>query len=60
MEDIGADGMMVLKGSFKRAEDCVMDLFGSGQRPVAGYCKYNNKPLSFIKGAEFLEKISNY
>ena len=54
MEHTHGDGM-ILKGSFKRTEECGMDPFDSGHRPVAGYCKH-----SFIRGAEFLEKMSIY
>jgi hypothetical protein len=57
---MGADGMTILKGSFTRTEECGMDPFGPGQRPVSGYCKYNNKLWGFIKGGEFLVKIRKY
>lgn len=32
LEDTGGDGM-ILKGSFKRMEECGMDPFGSGRDP---------------------------
>jgi hypothetical protein len=34
---------------------CGMDLSGSGQWPVAGFCEHGNEPSGFTKGGEFLD-----
>jgi hypothetical protein len=31
----------------------------TGQGPVAGSCKHGNEPWGFIKGGEFLDKLSD-
>jgi hypothetical protein len=51
LEDTGGDGM-ILKGSFKMMEECGMDPFGLGQRPVARYCKQNNEHVKFINNQQ--------
>jgi hypothetical protein len=51
LEDIGGDGT-ILKGSFKRLEECGMDPFGLGQRPVAGYCKQSNETVKFMNNQQ--------
>jgi hypothetical protein len=34
-------------------EECGLDLFGLGQRPVAGSYEHGNEHLGSIKGREF-------
>lgn len=38
---------------------CELDLTGSGQEPVAGFCEHGPEPLGSM-GREFLSQLSNY
>jgi hypothetical protein len=39
---------------------CVVDLFGSGYCPMAGFCGYENELASVIKGGTFFDYFSDY
>jgi hypothetical protein len=41
-------------------ERCELDLYGSGQAPVANCCQHDNEPSGFTKCLKFLEWLSNY
>jgi hypothetical protein len=38
---------------------CRLDVYGSGQEPVAGTCEHVNEYSGSIKGGEFLDYLSD-
>ena len=51
LEDLVPDGSMILK---KRLGGHGLDLFGSGERPLAGCCEHGNKSFSSVKYGNLL------
>jgi hypothetical protein len=39
---------------------CGLDSSGSVQGPVAGCCEHGHKHSGYIKGEEFLDKLTDY
>jgi hypothetical protein len=54
-EDLGIDGKIILKWIFRIVGE---GLDSSGSGLVAGSCEHGNEPSGFIKGREFLDKLS--
>jgi hypothetical protein len=38
---------------------CGLDISGSGQGPVAGCCEHGDEPSGSVKGAIFLDQLSD-
>jgi hypothetical protein len=57
LEDVGVDGMIILKWIFTRNENVWDGLDGScsGQGEVAGVCECGNASLGSIKYGKFLD-----
>ena len=55
LEDIGVDWMIMFKLNLSRMAKRGLDLSGSGQEQVAGFCEHANELPVFIKFGEFLD-----
>ena len=58
LKDQGVDGRIIFKWVFKIWDGRHgLDLFGSGQGQLAGYCECGNEPQGFLKCGEFLDYL---
>jgi len=53
LENLGVDGMMLLKWNLNRMGEGGMELCGSGKVQVVGCCEKGDEPLSSLKCREF-------
>lgn len=37
--------------------DCGLNLYGSGQGLLVGFCEHDKKPSSFVKGGKFIDQL---
>jgi hypothetical protein len=57
LENLGVDGMMVLKWNLNRMGEGGLESCGSGNVQVVGCCKQGDEPSSSVKCREFCDYL---
>jgi len=55
LEDLGVNGMMLLKWNLNRMGEVGLELCGSGKVQVVGCCEKGDEPSSSVKCREFCD-----